>query len=363
MNNRFGKLIAAVVALAFGAMFAFGAPALAASAKVTAGDKTFDPGSTGNSPKLSLSNFKTDADYIVIVSVSDGGIYLTSSAAANVEVLFGFPSDPTEPESEIGFQGSFADIKTALTTMLFDAPDVEGNVTFEIDVVETELIPNFYYSRGNGHYYFAATTEDEDITWQDAKTAAHAMEKFGMEGYLATLTSESENDFIAQYTEAIDVWFAAARAGGEDSDCTAGLVWEWADGPELGTDFFTQTAPGTGGGSPIGTEFSAWATGEPNSDCDLAEEPNWDEAYGVTNWGGDFGKWNDLKNNHEGVQSYLVEFSGASSTAVQYVDEITFVIGSTEGLPETGAPVALGLLFGALASVSIGAVAIRRRTN
>lgn len=369
MNNRFGKLIAAVVALAFGAMFAFGAPALAASAKVTAGDKTFDPGSTGNSPKLSLSNFKTDADYIVIVSVSDGGIYLTSSAAANVEVLFGFPTDPTVPESEIGFQGSYLDVKNALTTMLFDAPEVEGDVTFAIDFVETELIPNFYYSRGNGHYYLAVDNSGEvqdealgdPVTWDEAKTAAHTFEKFGMEGYLATLTSEDENDFIAKYTAAQDVWIGAARVGGDDSDCTAGQVWEWADGPEVGTNFFTQTTPGTGGGTPIGTEFNAWASGEPNSKCDMAKDPNWDEGYAVTNWEGVAGQWNDLANDHD-VYAYLVEFSG-ESTALQYQDEINFVIGTSEGLPETGAPVALGLLFGALASVSIGAVALRRRTN
>lgn len=361
MRNLFGKLTAAIAALTLGAMLAFSAPAIAASAKVTVGDKTFDPGSTGNSPKITLSNFKTDSDYIVIVSVSDGGIYLTDSAASDVSVVVGFPI-PTNPESELGFQGSYNDIETALTTMLFDAPETEGNVTFEIDVVETELIPNFYYNRGDGHYYYAASTDDGDITWQDAKTAANAMEKFGMEGYLATLTSESENDFIAEYTDAEDVWFGAARVGGQDADCTAGLVWEWADGPEEGNDFFTQTAPGEGGGSNIGTEFSSWAEGEPNSDCGLEENPNWDEGYGVTNWSGDNGLWNDLPNSFAGVQSYLVEFSG-ESTAVQFVDEVTFVIGSAEGLPETGAPVALGLLFGALASVSIGAVALRRRAN
>ena len=98
VRTKFPKLISATLAIALGAMLAFNAPAIAASAKVTVGDKTFDPGSTGNSPKISLANFKTDADYIVIVSVSEGGIYLTNSAATNVEVLFGFPTDPTVPE-------------------------------------------------------------------------------------------------------------------------------------------------------------------------------------------------------------------------------------------------------------------------
>ncbi len=369
VRTKFPKLISATLAIALGAMLAFNAPAIAASAKVTVGDKTFDPGSTGNSPKISLANFKTDADYIVIVSVSEGGIYLTNSAATNVEVLFGFPTDPTVPESEIGFQGSYVDVKKALTTMLFDAPDVEGDVTFAIDFVETELIPNFYYNRGDGHYYLAVDNEGEvqdealgdQISWDEAKTAANALEKFGMQGYLATLTSEDENDFIAEYTDAQDVWIGAARVDGDNSDCTVGKVWEWADGPEEGTDFFTQTTPGSGGGTPIGTEFNAWAEGEPNSNCNLASDPNWDEGYAVTNWNGDPGEWNDVKKNHA-VYAYLVEFSG-ESTALQYQDEVTFVIIASDGLPETGAPVALGLLFGALASVSIGAVALRRRTN
>ena len=45
----------------------------------------------------------------------------------------------------------------------------------------------------NGHYYDAIAG---DITWADADTAAESMTFMGLQGHLATITSQQEHDFI-----------------------------------------------------------------------------------------------------------------------------------------------------------------------
>jgi hypothetical protein len=46
---------------------------------------------------------------------------------------------------------------------------------------------------GNGHSYQVFTTSDgSGVTWYDARTAA-----IQMGGYLATVTSQAENDFVS----------------------------------------------------------------------------------------------------------------------------------------------------------------------
>ena len=50
------------------------------------------------------------------------------------------------------------------------------------------------YNSANGHYY--QVVSDEGIEYADAKTAAEASTYKGLSGYLVTITSEAENDFL-----------------------------------------------------------------------------------------------------------------------------------------------------------------------
>jgi prepilin-type N-terminal cleavage/methylation domain-containing protein len=102
-----------------------------------------------------------------------------------------------------------------------------------------------------GNYYELIATP---MTWENARTAALGMSFLGEQGYLATVTSAQENLFVSGLLAGANAWL-----GGNDV-ITADL-WEWADGPESGLDFWQ----GLQGGSPVGGAFTNWGSSDPNN--------------------------------------------------------------------------------------------------
>lgn len=121
---------------------------------------------------------------------------------------------------------------------------------------------------GNDHFYEYVGTP---MTWDAARAAAAGTTHAGMPGYLATITSAAEQNFILTSVTRSTSWI-----GGTDR--TAEGVWRWETGPEAGDIFF---GPGASAGA-----FAFWNSGEPN-DCCAGE----DEA--VFAWGAG-GAWNDI---------------------------------------------------------------------
>ena len=141
----------------------------------------------------------------------------------------------------------------------------------------------------------------------DAEKYASAAETFaetqtlnGLTGYLVTITSQAENDFLANEMQATNIWIGASDRGTEGD-------WVWIGGPEDGTVFWDEGANPDGlvvtddvGGVSY---FSSWASGEPNDSSD--------EDYAVTNWSSSKGKWNDLKvSNVSQVNGFIIEYGG-----------------------------------------------------
>ena len=162
-----------------------------------------------------------------------------------------------------------------------------------------KAVPSFFAGTGN-YYEFIEITAG--ISWKDARIAALGQSFNSMSGYLATITSDDENDFLLSLINPAfqDGWI------GYTDEVTEG-VFLWADGPEAGTD----------GG------YSSWNGGEPNN---LGGED-------YVHFQG--GNWNDLANGNN-RRGYFVEFSGASNVSE---------------------PGTLGLL----GMVALGLAAIRRR--
>ena len=88
-------------------------------------------------------------------------------------------------------------------------------------------------SGGNGHYYEAISAPN-GITWSDANAAATAQD-----GYLATITSAAENDFVYSLIEGDDFWHASGGGsyvgpwiGGlqPDSSQEPDGNWQWVTG-------------------------------------------------------------------------------------------------------------------------------------
>jgi len=184
-----------------------------------------------------------------------------------------------------------AEYQAALRTIRFKTSGSTGNRTI-VYTLGTKLS----YA---GHFY-EYVAHGGNITWTDAKVAAEGRYFYGSKGYLATITTQAENDFLRDKLGA-DAWIGASDSGVENT-------WKWAvDAPAAEADvaFFNDANGTTADGY-----FSNWNTNEPN-DADGIED------YAIMYCtGGTPGRWNDLPNNGS-ITGYLVEYNdavGASST-------------------------------------------------
>ena len=134
-------------------------------------------------------------------------------------------------------------------------------------------------SGGNNHWY-QFIYSPSGFTWQQAWATASGNTFLGLPGYLATVTSQAENDFLfalAKYPAgATGTLFdpanpgvnrgptpiagrdAPTQLGGTDS-ATEG-TWRWVNGPDTGAVFWTGDASGSSGGA-----FASWSGGQPDS--------------------------------------------------------------------------------------------------
>jgi len=151
-----------------------------------------------------------------------------------------------------------------------------------------------------GHYYEYVSAPG--ICWADAQKAAAARSYQGMGGYLATITSAAETDFLKRFGGRN--WFGASDEAVEGE-------WRWKTGPEAGQLFWR--------GGPDGTalSYARWSPGQPDNFTNQFRPAG--EDYGMV-YGGS-GLWNDLANCGDGgpVDGYLVEYGGLEAcTPVLY---------------------------------------------
>ena len=159
---------------------------------------------------------------------------------------------------------------------------------------------------GKVHYYeFIA---QDGISWNSAKSAAANKTYEGLQGYLAVITSEAENNFIKSKIRKPDGsvprgWIGCRRSSNK---------WKWDVGPEAGTKFWN----GNAGGSPISGRYSNWKSGEPN-------DQGGSEDYGHLLGNG---TWNDFpQDGYDGqpweVKGYVVEYGGFDDDPILNVSE------------------------------------------
>ncbi len=150
----------------------------------------------------------------------------------------------------------------------------------------------------NGHYYGMGygRVDGRNFTWHEARDDAETLTFNGMRGYLATVTSPSESEFLKQslsnYTA---TWMGASDAAVEGE-------WRWMTGPEAGQLFWH----GDASGEALG--FTDWHVGEPNDLGGLSSG----EDYATFGHGDMHDGWNDLPNlayDASWANGYLVEFS------------------------------------------------------
>ncbi|WP_179351689.1 T9SS type B sorting domain-containing protein [Winogradskyella vidalii] len=201
--------------------------------------------------------------------------------------------NPSEGLLTLTGPATFTAFETAIQNVVFQTTATLFNQDrqFSINLGDANYLPS------TGHYYFYVA--DAGITWTEARDAAEAQTYFGLQGYLATLTSEEESQLAGEQSAGTG-WIGA-------SDTEIEGTWQWMTGPEAGTVFWQ----GNVNGSAPNNEFSFWNTAEPNN---LGNE---DYAHITAPGIGVLGSWNDLSvtgaidpldDYHP--KGYIVEFGG-----------------------------------------------------
>ncbi|QEL19430.1 Ig-like domain-containing protein [Limnoglobus roseus] len=176
--------------------------------------------------------------------------------------------------------------------------------------------PNFYTATGNvndGHLYeFLSTPSNPN--WDQARVAAAARNRYGRQGYLATLTSAGEQTFAATIAGGISAWIGGSDAASEGA-------WRWVTGPEGlqpggGLQFWQGAAPGAGG-KAVGGQYSNWGPNQPDNS---GGNENYASLLGN-------GQWNDL--GVVPLTGYLVEYGGLpGETSLQLMSTTAVSIGT-----------------------------------
>lgn len=200
-------------------------------------------------------------------------------------------------------------------------------------------------ANSNGHFYEYVSTAG---SWTTAKSSAAARTYLGYTGYLATITSASENAYIRQVLNA-DAWIGSSDERTQINTATGTSTyanqsaaegnWYWVTGPEAGTMF------SVGNNSPVtqSGQYANWNSGEPNN----VGSEHYGEIYSS---GSNPGAWNDLPN---GVSlGYIVEYGGLGTDPVQNISTNTTIYTNISSNTATGAQV---ICNGASASAITGA--------
>ena len=241
---------------------------------------------------------------IVVTTQAPGRLWLTS--ATGLQTITGYPLPTTQAgaQAAIGLRGPRAIVVAALANDLRFRTSSAGVYQVTVEASAGDLTA--FASTDGARYYrvisggFASwsaardAAENETITLKDGSTAS---------GYLATITSAAENDFIRQYVSSTSWIGASDEFATVNAVLPAGTTpyanqaasegrWYWVTGPEAGTRF------SVGNGSPVAVEdrFNAWASGEPNN----SGSEHCGEFYTS-------GQWNDIPCGASGKPA-IVEF-------------------------------------------------------
>ncbi|MBW4599583.1 MAG: hypothetical protein KME29_08205 [Calothrix sp. FI2-JRJ7] len=258
---------------------------------------------TLNGARVLIANFDASKDRLGIGGVTNGsesGVNWNYDQARGVLTL----DSATGVSSDL-----YQDLLRRVTYANTDAsnPGAARNIQFSLG--------NLLANPENQHFYEFVT--NEGISWNDARTATNGLNYLGKQGYLATITTQAEQDFIQSRVSG-NGWIGA-------SDAVVEGDWRWVTGPEglannnTGTLFWR----GNSTGAAIDGRYNNWdlQRGESNNSTDGGKPDGEDYAHIVGNANaGNIGKWNDLPNQQDYTnlaayrpQGYIVEYGGLST--------------------------------------------------
>ncbi len=207
-------------------------------------------------------------------------------------------------------QATLDEYRQIITQITFSSTDPASrkSINFTLSGVD------FLVSTGHFYQFFAAS----QISWSDAKAAAEAKTIFGLQGYLTTITTQEENDFILERVSGT-AWIGASDEAQEGT-------WRWVTGPEGEIN--------GGLGMLLTSGYQNWNTAEPNNS-------GGNEHYAhMMDWTSPPGRWNDLPDgggtdDYEPT-GYIVEYGGQTGDP----DVLSSISGTTVLDPQRGVEVA-----------------------
>lgn len=184
---------------------------------------------------VSVSGFDPVA---VRVEVPQGSLRITTTT--------GLTAPPSASSSDwagassIYFEGALVDVNAALASL-----EIRGSG----QTISLAAHHGYIYGASTGSSYEIVTNAKN---WHSAKAEAETRTLNGSQGYLATITSQVELDFIKNNFS----WSQFVWLGG--SDTTTEGEWFWVTGPEAGTQFYSTSDPSL-------ITFANFDVGEPNN--------------------------------------------------------------------------------------------------
>ncbi|WP_295337965.1 T9SS type B sorting domain-containing protein [Flavobacterium sp.] len=276
---------------------------------IATGNQTYCP---GTSMKIVTSMTITDPDDsgidAIYIQISSGyalgeDLLTLTGTHPNISTSWNATTG-TLTLSGITVQPSHTELIAAIEDIEFSssATNPTGVRNFSITVGQANYLPS------NGHYYLYIP--NIGITWSAAKVAAQNSTYYGLQGYLATITSAEEAQIAGEQTT------GAGWIGGSDEQTES--VWKWMTGPENGTTFWNGNFNGS---TP---NYAFWNNGEPNNAGD--EDYAHITAPGV----GIPGSWNDLSNTGESggdyqPKGYIVEYGGMPGDPILNISTSTTI--------------------------------------
>ena len=198
-----------------------------------------------------------------------------------------------------------------------------------------------YYNISNGHFY--ELTSSTLTPWSSALSYAISQSYFGRLGYMVTITSQAENNFIYKII-ANNTWIgatdAAIHVNNAIGSSTYNVItpnangdiyqtyqqgtatnaegnWYWVSGPEKGTQFsrydasfsgYTWVTPATSAPETVGGQYMNWSALEPNN---YQNKEHYAHMYNADPDPNLNGKWNDWGPNE--IVRTIVEYGGSAS--------------------------------------------------
>ena len=212
----------------------------------TAGRLTSITVSDSKALVLTEAQIKADSHFLATQFTSNTSIEATAVAAADVTTV-----------------QSLVNANSKLTLTKESIADTAANIQSNLDNLEAQvkaggktpssptptgtispfppapLAPNQVYNPSNGHVY--EYVAHSGISWETAKAEADAQTYAGVSGYLTTITSQEEFDFIENHVipngpNSDNTYIGGHLASGSNTK------WQWSDGPENGTAFWDNGA-------------------------------------------------------------------------------------------------------------------------